>query len=137
MDFGIYLLSGGNSSFVFHPLLKNDRALPMTLVGIGRRRLIICPTNASYRLSEPYREVFVTDKKILEYYNRFYDSVLWKEWIESQEETSGTPEMKELIETPAASGIARSGVLPGQAGKSGATCYNFCAYTFVHIKERI
>lgn len=80
--------------------LKNDRALPMTLVGIEEEGLIICPTNASYRLSEPYREVFVTDKKILEYYNRFYDSVLWKEWTESQEETlKGLRQMKELIET--------------------------------------
>ena len=80
--------------------LKNDRALPMTLVGIEEEGLIICPTNASYRLSEPYREVFVTDKKILEYYNRFYDSVLWKEWTESQEETlRGLRQMKELIET--------------------------------------
>lgn len=72
----------------------------MTLVGIEEEGLIICPTNASYRLSEPYREVFVTDKKILEYYNRFYDSVLWKEWTESQEETlKGLRQMKELIET--------------------------------------
>ncbi len=80
--------------------LKNDRELPMTLVGIEEEGLIICPTNASYRLSEPYREVFVTDKKILEYYNRFYDSVLWKEWTESQEETlKALRQMKDLIET--------------------------------------
>ena len=72
----------------------------MTLVGIEEEGLIICPTNASYRLSAPYREVFVTDKKILEYYNRFYDSVLWKEWTESQEETlRGLRQMNELIET--------------------------------------
>ena len=41
----------------------------------------------------------MTDKKILEYYNRFYDSVLWKEWTESQEETlKGLRQMKNLVE---------------------------------------
>lgn len=78
--------------------LKSKRKIPMTLVGIEEEGLVVCPSDTRYRLAEHYREVFVTNKTVLEYYNSFYRDVLWPEWTESQEDTlKELRRMKDLI----------------------------------------
>ena len=78
--------------------LKTERKLPMTLVGIEEEGLVVCPSDTRYRLAEHYREMFVADKTILEYYNSFYRDVLLPEWTESQEDTlKELRQMKNMI----------------------------------------